>query len=124
MDRQQRRYRYGPDQQGQHYVSQYFEPNRSIFDSIDYCPEELLLALHFVKWNRIMKNNETFHDYFMRSLKSKIITTEENIRIWNSLKNEIDPERHQAVSRKLDKELDDAKTFYNTAYSFFKDILH
>lgn len=109
---------------GSNYVSQYFEPNRSIFDSLDYCPEELLLAFHFVKWNRIMKNNETFHDYFMRSLKSKIITTEENIRIWNSLKNEIDPERHQAVSRKLDKELDDAKTFYNTAYSFFKDILH
>ena len=43
-------------------VTQYNEPLKSKFGSIETCPEENLLWFHAVSWDRVMKNGRTLWD--------------------------------------------------------------
>lgn len=104
---------------GSNYVSQYNEPNTTIFNNLEYCPEELMLCFHFVKWDYIMPSGKTFYDFFMENLKSGINQVESNIKDWKSIKNDIDSYRYKHVLEKLNTERNDAYIFYKEAYGFF-----
>lgn len=104
---------------GSNYVSQYNEPNRTIFNKLEYCPEELMLCFHFVKWDYVMPSGQIFYDFFMENLKSGIRQVEKNIVSWKSIKKCIDTYRYEHVLKKLQKEREDAYIFYNEAHDFF-----
>lgn len=108
---------------GSDYVSQYFEPNRSTFDDMATCPEELLLHFHFVPWNRMMASGLELRDDLVRNLSRGVEKAERNIELWESLRNSIDGRRHREVMERLEKELADARIFYNSATGFFSTYI-
>lgn len=108
---------------GTDYVSQYFEPARSMFDNIATCPEELLLCFHYAPWGHRMKSGATLREDFFAGLRRGMEQAERNIALWESLRGKIDGRRFEEVMRSLEKERADAEEFYNEAYSFFSNAL-
>lgn len=106
---------------GTDYVSQYLEPNRSIFNNIDSCPEYLLLTFHFAPWDHVMKSGATLRSAFFDGLKKTMQVNARNRELWSRVKSAIDPERYEDVIERLDKEARDARKFYEEADSFFRE---
>lgn len=106
------------------YVSQYFEPNRSMYDNIATCPENVLLYFHLVEWDHKMKSGRTFKEEFFEGLSANIRMTERNIGLWNSLKDKIDAQRWKEVSEKLDDQMKAAQAYYQNGFDFFNTIIH
>ena len=104
---------------GSDYVSQFFEPNRTVFNELDLCPEELMLCFHFVKWDHIMPDGRQFREFFMDNLKAGLRKVDFNLRMWESIASEIDKVRYDAVRSRLLQEQKDAQTFYDAAFTFF-----
>jgi alpha-glucuronidase len=108
---------------GSNYVSQYFESNRSMFDNIETCPEEMLLFFHFVDWNHKMKSGKTLRDEFFEGLQSNIQLSKRNIVLWQSLKGKVDDSRFSEVFAKLEEQLLASQEYYDNGYHFFSKIL-
>lgn len=106
---------------GSDFVSLYFEPNRSIFDNLETCPEDLLLCFHFVEWEYRMKSGNIFKYDFLKNLRTGLEQAEKNITLWKSIATEIDKKRFEEVLDALNQERKDASLFYEEALSFFKE---
>ena len=104
---------------GSDYVSQYFEPNRSIYNNIETCPEKLLLSFHKVDWTHKMKSGLTLYEELMQNLEIGVELVNTNMRLWESIKDEISPSRFAEVKASLTKELSAARSFRNSAVDFF-----
>ena len=104
---------------GSDYVSQYWRPNRSIFNDINLCPELYLLCFHNVSWEHRMKSGLTLREELTANLKLGIEQADKNIRLWKSIRHKIDSRRFAEVMESLLKERRDAETYYNVAIHFF-----
>lgn len=104
---------------GSDYVSQYFEPNRSMFNDINQCPELYLLCFHHAPWNHIMKSGLTLREELTRNLKLSIQQADTNLALWKSLEGKIDNNRFEEVTKTLIKERQDAEAYYESALRFF-----
>lgn len=108
---------------GSDYVSQYFKPNRTMFDKIETCPEEMLLFFHLVDWNHKMKSGKTLREEFFEGLRSNIELSRRNIALWQSLKEQLDERRFDEVLSKLEKQLEASEEYYDNGFRFFSEII-
>ena len=104
---------------GTNYVSQYFEHNKEIFNSLSQCPELYLLCFHNVPWSHKMKSGKSLREEFKSNLRRGIEQVDVNIGLWKSIQNKIDPVRYEEVLESLYKEQRDTKAFYQAALNFF-----
>ena len=104
---------------GTNYVSQYFEHNKQIFNSLSQCPELYLLCFHNVPWSHKMKSGKSLREEFKSNLKRGIEQVKANIELWKSIQDKIDPVRYEEVLESLYKEQRDTKAFYQAALNFF-----
>jgi alpha-glucuronidase len=109
--------------QGSNYVSQYFDPNRAMFDNIETCPEEMLLFFHFVDWNHKMKSGKTLREELFEGLRSNIELSRRNIGLWQSLKGKVDDRRFNEVAEKLEKQLQASEEYNDNGYQFFSKVI-
>lgn len=108
---------------GSDYVSQYFGPNRAMFDNIETCPEEMLLFFHLVDWNHQMKSGKPLREELFEGLRSNIELGRRNIALWQSLKGKVDDRRFGEVAAKLEKQLEASEEYYENGYQFFSKVI-
>jgi alpha-glucuronidase len=105
---------------GSNTITQYYEPVREIFGNLKTCPEEFLLWFHHVPWDYRMKSGKTLWDelalHYQRGVEWVRLTRKK----WDSLTNVIDPERHEAVSRKLEIQERDAVWWRDACLLYFQ----
>ena len=109
---------------GSDYVSQYHEPNRQMFDNIETCPQDLLLFFHFINWDYQINSNETFYDLFIRKNNESVRNMKSDANLWEQLKPSIDPKRHEEVSEKFEKQLEDAQKFNESYLEFINRVIN
>lgn len=109
---------YNRTKTGSDYVSQYAEPNTSIYNDINRCPENILLCFHKVPWNHKMKSGMELKEEIRKKIYLGVEKVKSNITIWNSLKGDIDTQRFGEVMQLLKKEEHDAYQFYKSAAEF------
>ena len=109
---------------GSDYVSQYHEPNRQMYDNIEACPQDLLLFFHFINWDYQINNNETFYDLFIRKNNESVRSMRSDANLWEQLKPNIDPMRHEEVSRKFEQQLQDAQKFNESYLEFINRAIN
>ena len=103
-------------------VDQYHEPLASIYNSIETCPEELLLWFHHVPWTHIMSSGRTLWDEICFRYDRGVKTARSYLAIWDDMKPYVDAERWEAVRAKLEIQESDARWWRDACIQYFGEF--
>jgi alpha-glucuronidase len=86
---------------GTGYISQYSPAVRRVYESLESCPDDLLLFMHHVRYTHVLHSGTTVIQSIYDSHYEGASRVEEYARDWHSLDGLIDPERFAVVMRQL-----------------------
>jgi len=104
---------------GSNAVGQYLEPLAGQFDDMDACPEELLLWFHHVPWEHTMRSGRTLWQELQHRYDVGVAFVERMCDIWQGLEGQVDPQRHEHVSQRLEQQLENAREWRKTCIDYF-----
>lgn len=104
---------------GTGYVRQYHEPNASMYNDMETCPEELLLFFHHVPYNYQLKSGKTLIQHIYDSHFEGVEQVEEMIGAWERLEGKIDTGVYRTVRERFDRQLYNAKEWRDQVNSYF-----
>lgn len=100
-------------------VDQYHEPLASMYNSLDACPEELLLWFHHIPWDHQMASGRTFWDEMCHRYDRGIKKVREYQAVWEGARPYVDAERWEAVNGKLTIQESDARWWRDACVQYF-----
>ena len=103
-------------------VDQYHEPLASMYNSIETCPEELLLWFHHAPWTHKMASGRTLWDEICLHYDRGIQTVRGYVEVWNEMKPYVDAERWEAVRAKLEIQESDARWWRDACVQYFGEF--
>ena len=103
-------------------VDHYHEPLASMYNSLETCPEELLLWFHHVPWNYRMSSGRTFWDEMCHRYDRGVKKVREYQQIWENAKPYVDPKRWEAVREKLEIQESDARWWRDACVQYFGEF--
>lgn len=107
---------------GSGYTGQYFEPQRTLFETLSSCPEELLLFFHHVPYTYKLKSGKTVIQYIYDT-HNEGVEEVKNYKIkWQSLAGLIDEERYNHVLKRLKEQIGLAERWRDSVISYFQDL--
>ena len=104
---------------GTHASAQYRDPYCLLYDDITTCPEEYLLWFHHVPWDYRMSSGLTLWEELQRHYQRGVDEVDDFARVWNEVKPNIDPQRWQEVSERLQQQQSDAREWQQVCISYF-----
>jgi len=104
---------------GTGYAGQYYEPNASMYNDMDSCPEELLLFFHHVPYTYMLKSGKTLIQHIYDSHFEGVEEVEHMIALWESLKGKISEDTYSLVRERFDRQLYNAKEWRDQVNSYF-----
>lgn len=104
---------------GTGYVDQYYEPNASMYDNIETCPEKLLLFFHRVPYTYQLKSGKTLIQHIYDSHFEGVEQVKHMITLWESLKGEIEEEVYSTVRERFERQLENSKEWRDQVNSYF-----
>jgi len=107
---------------GSGYAAQYFEPWRSRYESLTYCPEDLLLFFHHVPYTHRLKNGSSVIQEIYDRHFAGLAQAEEFLRDWETLQGRIDEERFQQVRVQLVGQVGYAKEWCRSVNGYFESL--
>lgn len=106
--------------QGSNAVAQYPDKLASQLDNINTCPEKYLLWFHHTTWTHTMKSGRTLWDELCHKYDEGVVTVRQMQNKWTEAMTEVDEERAQGVSKKLDIQLKDAIWWKDACILYFQ----
>ncbi len=103
-------------------VAQYRHPYDSIYNSLEACPEEYLLWFHHVSWDHKMKNGLTLWQDLRAHYDRGVAEVERFAAVWRRMRPYVDERRFGEVSRRLDRQLADAKEWRDVCIGYFSRV--
>ncbi len=100
-------------------VDQYNEPLASVYNSLEDCPEELLLWFHHVPWDYRMRSGLTLWEELRRHYDRGVEQVRHYCEVWKGMRPFVSAGRHKEVSELLEKNLRDATVWRDTCLSYF-----
>ena len=104
---------------GTGYTAQYHKPNEELYESVETCPEELILFFHRISYNYRLKSGKTLIQHIYDSHFEGVENVEEMIRLWESLKGELEEVPFHRVLLRLQEQLEHAKEWRDVICSYF-----
>lgn len=104
---------------GSDFVSQYKEPVANMYNDRETCPENLLLWFHHLPWDYKMKSGRTLLEELHYQYDSGVSTVRTMIESWQSIRDEVDPERHKHVLHRLNDQYKHAQLWRDTCLKYF-----
>ena len=104
---------------GTGYAQQYYEPNASAYNSIESCPEELLLFFHHVPYTYVLKTGKTLIKHIYDSHFEGYDEAKEFARAWEGLEGKLDAEIFANVKERFALQLDNAREWCDQVNSYF-----
>ncbi len=104
---------------GTGYAMQYHEPNASMYNTMETCPEELLLFFHHVPYTYKLKTGKTLIQHIYDSHFEGVAEVDEMIAKWESLKGQIPEEAYTNARERFDRQLYNAKEWRDQVNSYF-----
>jgi alpha-glucuronidase len=105
---------------GSNTVSQYHQPVRDRFENLSTCPEKFLLWFHHVPWDYRMHPGRTSWDELALHYQRGVDWVRSTRKEWDNLKGKIDPERYDAVAKKLAIQERDATWWRDACLLYFQ----
>ena len=113
---------YDRSSSGSNAVSQYFPPLCDVFDDRETCPEKFLLWFHHVPWGHQMRSGRTLWEELARHYHRGVAYVRHMAETWASLKDQIDPRRHEEVQEKLATQEEDALEWPRESLAYFQQL--
>ena len=104
-------------------VGQYPEPYRSLYDSIETCPEEYLLWFHHVAWDYKMKSGSTLWQELCMKYNMGVAMVEVYRDFWHTSAKQYmkgHEQEWQHTDSLLNAQLENAKEWRNTCLKYFQ----
>lgn len=101
-------------------VDQYNEPLASRYDSLQDCPEELLLWFHHVPWDYRMQSGRTLWEELQQHYDQGAEQVRQYREIWAGMKPFMSARRHAQVSALLKKNEEDATRWRDVCIDYFR----
>lgn len=104
---------------GTAYAGQYFPKNAEKYESMEKCPEELLLFFHHVPYIYRLKSGKTLIQHIYDTHFKGVEQVYELKEKWSSLKDKINSETYEHVINRLNMQLENAKEWRDVVNSYF-----
>ncbi len=104
---------------GTGYTSQYNEPNASMYEGVETCPEELLLFFHYIRYDYKLKSGKTLIQHIYDTHFEGVEEVEDMIKSWESLKGLIAEDVYQRVEERLQIQLESSKEWRDRINTYF-----
>ena len=104
---------------GTGYAKQYYEPNASMYNSMETCPEELLLFFHHVPYTYMLKTGKTLIQHIYDTHFEGVEEVEQMIAAWDSLEGKISADTFNLVKGRFGRQLYNAKEWRDQVNSYF-----
>ena len=104
---------------GTGYARQYFDENFQTFESLDTCPDELLLFFHHVPYSHQLHSGKTVIQHIYDTHFEGVEDVKAFIEKWNSLQGEIDETSFVNVASRLQLQLQNATDWRDQINSYF-----
>lgn len=105
--------------EGTGYAQQYREPNASMYDNIETCPEELLLFFHYIPYTYPLKTGKTLIQHIYDTHFEGAEDVEEMAILWESLEAKIPSKVFQRVQKRLEHQKGHSKEWRDQINSYF-----
>jgi alpha-glucuronidase len=104
---------------GTAFVSQYRPPVAERFESLETCPDELLLFMHHVPYTHPLKSDKTVIQHIYDTHYNGARDAAQLAQKWESLAGRVDDRRHQAVLKRLQYQAGHAQLWRDAVCNWF-----
>lgn len=104
---------------GTGYAGTYPEPNASLYEDINKCPEELLLFFHYIPYTYRLKSGKTLIQYIYDSHFEGVEDVEEMVRLWEGLQGKVPEEIFEAVRLRMKHQLEHSGEWRDQVNTYF-----
>lgn len=104
---------------GTGYAAQYFEPNARMYESLESCPDELLLFFHHVPYSHRLKSGKTVIQHIYDTHFEGADAAAGLLAAWTALEGKVDPERYAQVAARLSEQAEHAKHWRDVINTYF-----
>ncbi len=106
-------------QTGTGFTAQYFSPNAEMYESLETCPDELLLFFHHVPYTHRLKSGETVIQHIYNTHFEGVEQVQALREGWRKLKGKIDALRFHNVEERLEAQLANAREWRDQINTYF-----
>ena len=103
---------------------QYPDKLYTFYNSLESCPEDLMLWFHHVPWDYTMRNGLTLWDNLCYKYDEGIRQAEEFVQIWQSVKPYVDDERYARQLGRFMRQARDAQWWHDACLLYFQQFSH
>lgn len=104
---------------GTGYVCQYHEPNASLYNNPETCPEELLLFFHHLPYTWCLRSGKSLIQHIYDSHFEGAQEAEAMARAWDTLEDKIPERAFKTVRERFARQLDNARKWRDQVNSYF-----
>lgn len=102
-------------------TAQYNEPLASLYESLETCPDELLLWFHHLPWDYRMRSGKTLWEELCAHYNAGVEAAERYIEIWEGMRPFVTAARHEEISELLQKNLIFASEWRDVCLEYFNN---
>jgi len=104
---------------GTGFIGQYRPPVAKVYESLETCPDELLLWMHHVPYTRVLHSGKTVIQHIYDSHYEGAEAAEDYVRQWDSLQGRIDEQRYLEVLARLQYQAGHAQVWRDAVCNWF-----
>ncbi|MCA0755959.1 alpha-glucuronidase [Paenibacillus sp. N4] len=106
-------------QSGTGYTAQYQAPNAGMYESLETCPDELLLFFHHVPYTHKLQSGKTVIQHIYDTHFEGAARAEQFVSDWSALEGRIETDRFSQVLARLQDQADHAKEWRDQINTYF-----
>ena len=107
---------------GTGYTMQYNEPNASMYESMETCPEELLLFFHHVPYTWKLKTGKTLIQHIYDSHFEGAMKAQQMLEQFRALKERLEPEVYARIYERFKLQSDHSKEWRDRINTYYYRI--
>lgn len=104
---------------GTGFIGQYRPAVAKVYESLETCPDELILWMHHVPYTHVLKSGKTVIQHIYDTHYQGAEEVEGFVRQWRSLRGLVDEQRYFEVLRKLEYQAGHAQVWRDSVNSWF-----
>jgi alpha-glucuronidase len=104
---------------GTGYIGQYSPPVAAMYESLERCPDNLLLFMHHVPYTYVLHSGKTVIQHVYDSHYYGAAQAAEYPELWRRLRGRIDDERYEAVLKRLEYQAGHAIVWRDAVCNWF-----